>query len=199
MKENYLWNKTGEDAEIERMEKALQVFRYQETMPPALPAKIIPFKRKSSRGIFRLSFAFASFAVLIIVCLTAWFQFSINKIEVAKDSTEIISIRTATNETVENSLNELNNSTSEKLETQKQIAARKIVKIRKIVPSKIHLSNSVTRSFETKKPALKLTKEEKHAYDQLMLALSITSSKLKLVKDKVGGIEEKNAALENAR
>ena len=32
MKNNYLWDKTGEDAEIEQLEKTLQVFRYQELL-----------------------------------------------------------------------------------------------------------------------------------------------------------------------
>jgi hypothetical protein len=54
------------------------------------------------------------------------------------------------------------------------------------------------QNIETKKPEA-LTKEEKYAYDQLMLALSITSSKLKMVKDKVAGVEEKNAVRENER
>lgn len=34
-----------------------------------------------------------------------------------------------------------------------------------------------------------LTKEERYAYDQLMLALSITSSRLKMVQDKVNGFD----------
>ena len=43
MNEDYLWDKTGEDPEIEKLENALQVFRYKETAPPALPAKALPF------------------------------------------------------------------------------------------------------------------------------------------------------------
>lgn len=51
MKEDYLWDKTGvADPEIERLENALAVFRYQEAEPPALPAKIVPFERKTPRG-----------------------------------------------------------------------------------------------------------------------------------------------------
>ena len=61
------------------------------------------------------------------------------------------------------------------------------------------LDNLVAANIETKKPTVKLTKEEKYAYDQLMLALSVTSSKLKLVTDKIDGIEEQNAVLENGR
>jgi hypothetical protein len=44
-----------------------------------------------------------------------------------------------------------------------------------------------------------LTAEEKYAYDQLMLALSITGSKLKIVKDKIAGTEDQNAVREAAK
>ncbi len=66
MKEDYLWNKTGNDPEIEKLENALKAFRYQETAPPALPAKIIPFETKTSRGFFRLAFAFTAFATVLV-------------------------------------------------------------------------------------------------------------------------------------
>ncbi len=36
MKEDYLWDKTGENHEIERLENALKMFRYKETAPPSL-------------------------------------------------------------------------------------------------------------------------------------------------------------------
>ena len=43
MKEDYLWDKTGSDPEIEKLENALKAFRYQETAPPELPAKNYSF------------------------------------------------------------------------------------------------------------------------------------------------------------
>ena len=44
-----------------------------------------------------------------------------------------------------------------------------------------------------KNEIVKLTEEEKEAYEKLMLALSITSSKLKIVKDKVQNTDEQTA------
>ncbi len=89
---------------------------------------------------------------------------------------------------------------------------RKIVKVKQAVPAvenqknlsarsgKIEkLDNLVAQNIEDKKPKVKLTKEEKYAYDQLMLALSITSSKLKLVTDKIENVEEQNVVQENER
>jgi len=199
MKEDYLWDKTGESSEIERLENALKVFRYQEIAPPALPAKIIPFEKKSPRSFFRFSFAATAFAALMIVCLGVWLQYSPRKIEVAKDSAETVAPQIDKKFSDEISVKKQDDLIVEKVETPKQSVKRNIVKIRKIVPTNVRQNNLIARNVEAKKPAVKLTKEEKFAYDQLMLALSITSSKLKLVSDKIDGGEEQNVVLKNER
>ena len=200
MKEDYLWDKTGEDPEIERLEKALAVFRYQETEPPALPAKIIPFERKApSRGFFRLAFAFAACAAFVIISLGVWFQFSVKKIEVAKDSIKTFAPPIVEKISDETPVVKPDNLIVKKAETTKQSVERNVVKITKTVPAKARQNKSSVQNVEVKKPAVMLTKDEKYAYDQLMLALSITSSKLKLVKDKVEGVEEQNAVRKNGR
>jgi hypothetical protein len=202
MKEDYLWDKTGQDFEIERLENALMAFRYQETAPPALPAKIIPFEKKNRWSFFRLSFASAAFAAFMFVCLGVWFQFSNKKIEVAKDFSQTQKTETAKVLTDKIALpidkkvsDEIPFKKSgevmvDKVATPKQSIKRNIVKIRKSVPTNAQPNNLIARNIEAKKPEVKLTKEEKYAYDQLMLALSITSSKLKLVSEKVSGGEE---------
>jgi len=199
MKEDYLWDKTGESPEIERLENALKVFRYQEIAPPALPAKIIPFEKKSPRSFFRFSFASATFAALMIVCLGVWLQYSPKKIEVAKDSAETVAPQIDKKFSDEILVKKPDDLIVEKVETPKQSVKRNIVKIRKIVPTNVRQNNLIARNVEAKKPAVKLTKEEKFAYDQLMLALSITSSKLKLVSDRIDGGEEQNVVLKNER
>jgi len=199
MKEDYLWDKTGQDVEIERLENALRVFRYQETAPPALPAKIIPFERKSPRSFFRLSFAFAAFAALMIVCVGIWLQVSPEKIEVAKDSTETIAPQIDKKVSDGVLVEKPKDLVIEKVEMPKQSVKRNIVKIRKIVPTANRQNDLIARNAKLKKPEVKLTKEEKYAYNQLMLALSITGSKLKLVADKIDGVEEQNVILKNNR
>ena len=42
MNNDYLWDKTGEDAEIESLENLLGGLRFQPTAPPALPAAVAP-------------------------------------------------------------------------------------------------------------------------------------------------------------
>ena len=189
MKEDYLWDKTGADPEIQRLENALRMFRYKETAPPALPAKIIPFERKTPRKFFRLAFAFAACAAFVIVSLGVWMQFSSEKIEVAKDSTETTAPQISKKVSDEIADEKLDDLIDKKVEVPKQSAEQKIIKVRKVVQPIVRQNKLIARNVEVKKPTVRLTKEEKFAYDQLMLALSITSSKFKLVKDKVEGVE----------
>jgi len=200
MKEDYLWNKTGAvDPEIERLENALCVFRYQETEPPALPAKIIPFERKTPRTFFRLTFALAACAAFVFVSLGVWFQFSSGKIEVAKDSIKTTAPQIVEDVSGENSVEKQNDLIVEKTAIPKQSIEPKVIKIKRIAPANVRQNRLIAQNVEAKKPIVKLTKDEKYAYDQLMLALSITTSKLRLVTDKIEGIEEKNTVLENGR
>jgi len=199
MKEDYLWDKTGADPEIERLENALAVFRYQETEPPALPAKIIPFERKTPRGFFRLAFAFAACAAFVIVSLSVLFQFSGKKIEVAKVSTETIAPQAVEKVLDQAPVKNTDDFIVERGKSLKQPAERKIIKVSKVVQPVARQNKLIAQNGEVKKPTVILTKEEKFAYDQLMLALSVTSSTFKKVKDKVEGVEEKNAVLENRR
>ena len=199
MKEEYLWNKTGEDPEIERLEKALALFRYQATEPPALPAKIIPFEKKTSRGFFRLAFGFAAFASLVVVCLGVWFQFSSGKIEVAKDLPKTIEAPIVQRVQDEIPVKNADVLDVKKIEPAKQSIEPKVLKVKKVIPIAVRQNNLTARKTESKKPSVKLTEEEKYAYNQLMLALSITSSKLKLVEDKIYGAEKPETALESGR
>ncbi len=199
MKEDYLWDKTGAgDPEIERLENALAVFRYQATEPPALPAMIIPFEKKTPRSFFRLAFTFAACATLVIVSLGVWFQFSGEKLDVVKNSSEKIAPQATEKATDETTVKKPENLNTEKTKTRQQFAEPKIVKIRKTAPAVIRQNKAVAQSA-FKKPAVELTKEEKYAYDRLMLALSITSSKFRLVKDKVEGVEAENAVRKSGR
>ncbi len=196
MKEDYLWDKSGAvDAEIERLENALAVFRYVETDAPALPAKIVPFEPKKPRGFFRLAFAFGACAALVIISLGVWFQFSDKKVEVVKDAPETIAQPIAD----ETSITEPNEPITAKTESAKQSVTRNAVKVKKSVPATPRQNNLTAQRVEVKKPTVSLTKEEKYAYDQLMLALSVTSSTFKKVKDKVDGVEEKNAVHTDGR
>ncbi len=203
MKEDYLWDKTGKDPEIQRLENALRMFRYEETAPPALPAKSIPFERNTPRKFFRLAFAFAACAAFAVFSLGVWLQISSEKIEVAKDSTETTAplvSKKVSDEIADEKPDDLpNNLVIKKVEVPRQSAEQKIIKVRKLVPASVRQNKPIAQNIQVEKPTDKLTKDEKYAYDQLMLALSITSSKLKLVEEKIYGVEETKTILENER
>ena len=201
MKEDYLWDKTGEDADIEKLENALAVFRYKEAAPPELPAKVLPFRKEEPherRRIFSYAFAAAACLLFGIIALGVWIQVLRSNTEIPaslmeKAKTEIVL------PTPEPPIADPNILPLDNVENQKQFPARKIVATRRNVPVKISRKETKARNVKATKPAEKLTKEEQYAYDQLMLALSITSSKFKIVKDKVEGTEEKNAVVKGGQ
>jgi hypothetical protein len=83
-------------------------------------------------------------------------------------------------------------SIGEKFEKRYEKSEPKIQKRNYKVQKLIYKPKSKKQKFE-KDQIVKLTAEEKAAYDKLMLALSITGSKLKIVKDKVQNSDEQTA------
>ncbi len=195
MKEDYLWDKTGEDAEIEKLENALMAFRYTETAPPELPAKVFVIEREKPRRFFQFGFAFAAFASVVVILFAVWFQVSSSKIAVVENVSELNEPKDAEKIDVINP--EI--VPVKAIDSEKRFSKPNVVKIRQTVAPINRVNKFVARNNKVKPPTETLTAEEKYAYDQLMLALSVTSSSLQIVKDKVEGIEEKNAVLDTAK
>src|SRR5215203_3432846 len=76
MKEDYLWDKTGEDLEIQGLENALKAFRYEESAPPPLPQKVFTLEKPKHGRFFGFRFAFAAFAAAFVVMILSifWLQ-----------------------------------------------------------------------------------------------------------------------------
>lgn len=204
MKEDYLWDKTGEDAEIQDLENALKAFRYQETAPPELPAKVFTVEKEKPRRFFQFGFAFASFAAVVVVLSVVWFQTGNNKKSGDDDVAQNSMPKTEDkfdSKTAGNPFDKSPETTAppEKIESRPRAVKPNIVKARQLNAPVIRPNKAVVRNIKVKEPAETLTAEEKYAYDQLMLALSITGSTLRMVKDKIDGIEEKNAVLEKTK
>ena len=195
MNDDYLWDKSGADAEIEKLETQLRMFRYQATAPPALSSGE-PTQRASRN--YRNLYAVAACIMLMMILLGVWLQSSIKTNTAQKISAELTM--------PDNDLLIPNDlpvpgapaATPEKIVASKRFSKAKTLNHKKIerpiTPSdKLLASNHKP----LKQPAVTLTKKEKYAYDQLMLALSITSSKLKMVKDKAAGLEYSTAVYED--
>jgi hypothetical protein len=189
MNEDYLWDKTGHDPEIEKFENALSGFRYRETLPPALPARptnVLPFIAKPVPKLFRYLMAAAACLAFLILSFGIWTQFS------TRDEEDTFAGRNADKPIAGSPAEKSDDAPiviTEKGEPEKSNFV--------IPPSAVaYKTNMKTRHDRRPRPAVKLaavklTKEEVYAYDQLKLALSITGSKLKLIRDKVESPVEK--------
>jgi hypothetical protein len=186
--EDYLWDKTGEDPEIEKLENALSVFRYKETAPPELPAKVLPFttKKETPRSFFRFAYAAAACVAFFAIALGVWFQVSNNKIDVAEIPAEITAPVAVENKITDDV--SAKDSVEPSVVAPKQIAKREVVKVKK----QVYKIKAAPRVVKVQPETVALTSEEKYAYNQLMLALSITGAKLRLVSEKIEGTEKGN-------
>ena len=203
MKEDYLWDKTGSDAEIEKLENALMIFRYEESAPPIIPAKVLPFKKESPRRTFPLLRAIAACLAFASISLGVWTLISNTKNEIAGDISQESVIKTeSANPAAPVSENELpaEPEVDEKPVFNKTLYIEPKSKTKSLQVSKSGSKNAARnkitdRKIKNSEKTVRLTEEEKYAYDQLMLALSITSSKLSLVKQTVEGAENQTAIL----
>jgi hypothetical protein len=190
MKEDYLWDKTGEDSEIENLENALQVFRYRETAAPELSAKVLPFRREPPRKVFQYAMAAAACVVFAAFGLVIWLQVSNNQTSIGNDSAKANAEQSNNAFPVVATVEKPGDLIVEKVQNSKPAIEGKALKVRQTIPAVVHRKDTKTQPLKNIKPDVRLTKEEQYAYSQLMLALSITSSKLKMVKDKVEGLEQ---------
>jgi hypothetical protein len=197
MKEDYLWDKTGKDIEIEQLENTLQTFKYRATAPPILPRHLKKVEKTTPNfffASFRWRFVFALANCLLVGALVAfgiWFQRSEttpNMVAVANINPQTVDIQPSQTKQID--LPENNPKFVETRFTvpQKTVKAQ-FIKIQKSSPVVVPGHKIAVPKAAKIKPTEQLTKEEFYAYTQLMTALSITSSKLKLVRDKVEGIE----------
>jgi hypothetical protein len=207
MKQDYLWDKTGEDPEIEKLENALAAFRCQENAPPALPAKVLHFPlriaKKTPRRRFSLTFAFAACAAAVLITLSILFQFSNSETTGANDLAQTTAPQISSGVLpIEKAKTPQQAEIPKRDEKpfEKKIAKQNVVKFPHLPSGELRQHKTIAQHTEISKPnQTALTAEEKHAYEQLMLALSITGSKLKIVKDKIDGVEEQNTVIKDGR
>jgi hypothetical protein len=170
--DDYLWNRTGSDPEIERIEVALESFAYQPTAPPELPARQLAFI-PPRRSFFRFSVSFAAALLVGLAVGTAWFL-----LRNEPPATQQASVGPIFQPPVTSMQTEAAPIFAESPKTSTPSKPkRRVVLPRPPEPNTIRPQTLV------------LTKEEADAYRQLMTALNITSTNLKIVKDKLDGTE----------
>ena len=205
MENDYLWDKTGEDKEIEQLENALIRFCYQPAAPPVLPVKVLQIEEKRRYSFFNFRFAIAGFACLavIFVGLGVFLNISNDTIEEVTDlSQPIVAPFEIPNEPIVRTRSDSDLATPgagiPHVTTRGSDFTVRLVETKQIQPKFVAVPKPAKIVFRQTAPKVKpnktiqLTAEEKYAYHQLMLALSITGAKLKEVKDKANNIEDSN-------
>lgn len=194
MENDYLWDKTGEDEEIEQLENALRSFRYQPTSAPILPVKVLQVEEKSRFSFFAnyFRFAMAGFACLAILLVSVGIYLRVSNDKVVNVADLSQPIVTPIKVDILNSPPDI--APIIKTPTITQPVVKKSVTSTfepTVKPTKVAFRQSAPKVKTNK--IIKLTTEEKDAFEKLMLALSITGETLKEVKDKANSIEEKTA------
>lgn len=183
MKDDYLWDKAGKDAEIEKLEASLAPFQYEPTQPPM----VSDVERVSSRRrVWELWFVVVpSFAGIIVILVVVGLLFR-------TPASEVVSQPDQVSERPEQVI----------ATTESDPVAPEIVPVAISQPSRSGTpikKKVLTARAERRQTTPTLTAEEKYAYDRLMLALAITGSKLRIVQDKVNGLEVEKPTPDNKR
>lgn len=186
MKEDYLLDKTGEDEEIRQLEDTLAVFRYQPATPPHMPFKFqsTPAPVSIWRAVgFRLALAFSAVAVVATLTWT-----TVQKGVPVQQGVEnaFVTMPTVPEPAAEVREGDIGLSI--------QAAHNFPDDITQVRPDRKNRMAAKTlkaakRTAVRKSERPFLTAEEKHAYDEVRRALSISGEKLRIIKDTIDGIE----------
>ena len=185
MNDEYLWNKTGNDSEIEKLEKVLAVFQYREATPPAPVHETTVLPERQRR--FRISFAFVFAAFAIVTIMAAvWLRISSGTSK-SENAPEIVFVQESTDAPDATTMPVVEPKLPPKPNPAGQSRPAGNRKRSITATSAAIRSRPKTKDSMPKDTIAALTREERFAYRQLMLALSITSSKLKIVQDAIDG------------
>jgi hypothetical protein len=183
MKEDYLWDKTGTDPAIQKLENALSVFQFDESSLQMPVSAHVPAEGR--RRYFRfLSFGFAAAAACLVVAVISWVllgrAFNPDKGPIQE---QVLTQLGGTTLEGPPAVDRPDSPVSGEVKPPARTAGHNIK-----APGKPVRPVAVTARAKRRLPAAEtFTREEIYAYNQLVLALSITSDKLNLVKEKIPG------------
>lgn len=186
MKNDYLWDKSGDDAEIEGLENLLSGLKYQPTAPPVLPVAIELKAVKAPWWKFSLAFAVPA-GLLFAVLAGFWMTRSTPQLQAVNELVEAPLPVRSQNPVTENKTE----TEKREAEVEKETSPKMVTTLFTPAPKKKASTHVVRAKYRKPQPKFDtLTSEERFAYDQLMLALSITGSKLKVVSDTINRAED---------
>lgn len=177
MNNDYLWDRTGSDADIERLESLLEGMRFQ---PEAAPAREIVIEPVRPRWFMRLGLSFAAASMATAALLFAILPSGDAPMPVAVvEEQGPIKAKPAAHPGSRPDAEFIKASATPK-RPKKRIPRKRPRREARFTP---------TPELQRPLPET-LTAEELDAYRQLMTALAITGEKLSIVRDKLNGTEE---------
>lgn len=185
MKDDYLWDKSGFDPEIAALETKLSAFRSKSGTPPTVAvATELPMAEPRTRWRAFWPVWVPTFAAAAVI--VAWFA-----IAPGPERHESVAVDNAVAAIPDREIAVV--PRPPKVVVDPYVPERAIKRRPpKVVPERAPMPRPVVVNQVRNRPSVDspvdetaLTAEEKYAYDQLMLALSITGSKLKIVQDKI--------------
>jgi hypothetical protein len=178
MKDNYLWDRTGEpDSEVQQLEELLGSLRYQ-PRPLLIPATMNIRRRRAF-----IPLAIAAAIALLMIGTALWFRFASSKpgrVEQAKSGSQPLA---APDQGRQPSPESVAVSSEPKIQTP-NFAERRRVK-----PGFVPLRPR--RPIQT--PAPVLTEAELAQKEQVLVALRLVSAKLNLAQRKAQGLPQVNS------
>lgn len=194
MNNEYLWSKSGNDPEIEKLETALAPLRYREALPPRPTSNEVAVGERQPR--WRITWTAFAFAASVAAISIAWAVWPLRPVGENGFSTvpDLVFVSGAEspmlNVPAEPTAPDTHISVPPARRERRRISPTTASGVRRIKAKDAAPNDSVAT----------LSDEEKYAYRQLMLALSITGSKLKIVKDTIDGTENTDDnAIKNQR
>jgi hypothetical protein len=181
MSDEYLFEKQGSEPEIERLERLLSDYRIQQRVPRIIgDERVATTKGWFSWFQFGYALAFASVGIVVAGSI-----FAVRYVE--STGSEVTAVRAV--ETPETERRLVAPATADQAMVDPPQTANNNgpatapVMTRQPVKRSSRQRSFVAGTVQTRGP--RLTKEEKYAYDQLMVALWITGSKLRVVQDTI--------------
>lgn len=179
MKEDYLWDKTGTDPAIEKLENALSVFKFDESSLQIPVSARAPVEGRRFFKFLSFGFAGAACAGVAVIFWGLWAPVS-NPNTVPPEPEQAFT-------QPDTRPQEIDNGPDVPVIADVKAPAPTAAHYKKAVKKAVRPAAVTARVNKQKQAAEPFTKEEIYAYNQLMLALSITSDKLNLVKEKIPG------------
>lgn len=182
MNEDYLWDKTGSDSGIEDLEELFAPLRYIPTAPPALRVAK-PAQARWLTGWLTPAAGLLTAATLLLAVGINWRV--PNQGNTSELATAPLSVPSETKPPMPAQQPGPPSTPRQIEETPRAVTALHVPKSRSVRPVRTAAKPQVVKRDKTE-----ITEEELQAYQQVMLALSIASDKLKIVSEAANGSEE---------